>query len=438
MTEMKRTVGFFTLGCKVNQYESEAIGELFEARGYTVLPSEDVCDVYIINTCTVTAESDRKARQIIRRAITRNPDAFILVTGCLAQTTPESIACIPGVDYVCGNADKTGIVDAADRLMTTKEKNCMADVRVLPLDGMPFEPMKIQKFDRTRAYIKIEDGCESHCTYCIIPAARGAIRSKPPAEVLAEVKSLTEGGCREIVLTGIETASYGKDLAGVTLADLLEEVDRIPGIGRIRLGSLDPSLMKPPFVARISRLSSLAPHFHLSMQSGSDAVLRRMKRKYNSTMALENIQELRRVIPNLMLTTDMIVGFPGETEEDFEQTMEFARQAEFLMIHVFPYSGRRGTPAVSMSGQISSAVKHERALRLSNLEAEIRRRILEKEIAGQTVTDVLFETYENGYACGHTANFIEVRVKSDRNRRSELCPVRFLETDGNTITAELL
>ena len=437
MAQISKTVGIFTLGCKVNQYESEAIGELFEARGYRVLSSLDPCDIYIVNTCTVTAESDRKARQIIRRAIAKNPEALVLVTGCLAETAPESIARIAGVDFIGGNADKCAIVDAAERLLASG-KNLSAETRILPLDGAPFECMSIKRFDRTRAYVKIEDGCESHCTYCIIPKARGAIRSKPPADVIREVTALTENGCREVVLTGIETASYGRDLGGYTLTDLLEEVDAIPNVGRVRLGSLDPSLMKQDFVDRIARLRSLAPHFHLSMQSGSDNVLRLMKRKYNTEMALENIARLRRALPRVMLTTDMIVGFPGESEEDFEKTLAFAEKAEFLTMHVFPFSGRRGTPAASMNGQIPMELRRRRAAILSELQASIRKRVLEREINEAPITEVLFEEYKDGYATGHTANFIEVRLRSDKDLRSESKRVRLLRTDGSITDAEPL
>ena len=437
MAQTNKTVGILTLGCKVNQYESEAIGERFEARGYRVLPAEDPCDIYIINTCTVTAESDRKARQSIRRAIARNPEALVLVTGCLAETSPESIADIEGVDYIGGNADKCTIVEAAERLLASGKKQ-EPETHRLPLEGAPFEAMSIQKFDRTRAYIKIEDGCESHCTYCIIPKARGSIRSKAPKDVIREVKSLTENGCREVVLTGIETASYGRDLGGYTLADLLEEVDAIPNVGRVRLGSLDPTLMKQDFVDRIARLPSLAPHFHLSMQSGSDNILRLMKRKYNTETALANIERLRRALPRVMLTTDMIVGFPGESEADFEATLAFAEKAEFLTMHVFPFSGRRGTPAAAMGGQIPMELRRKRAALLSELEASIRTKILKREIRETPLTEVLFEEYKNGYALGHTANFIEVRAKSDRDLRATFKRVRLCHTDGNIVDAEIL
>lgn len=411
---MNKTVGILTLGCKVNQYESEAIGEALAAQGFTLCAPGDVCDVYVINTCTVTAESDRKARQFIRRALSRNPGALVAVTGCLAQTDAASIAAIPGVDYICGNRNKMSVVSALLSLCEQGHKNTAPAVDVPTLDGAGFEAMSICRFGRTRAYIKIEDGCESHCTYCIIPTARGEIRSKPQAAVLDEVRCLTENGCREVVLTGIETASWGRDLDGATLADLLEAVDRIPGIGRVRLGSLDPTIMRPAFVERIAKLPSLAPHFHLSMQSGSDRVLARMKRKYNRTQALSAIERLRAAIPGVQLTTDIIVGFPGESEEDFEATMDFARRARFLMIHVFPYSKRAGTPAAAMPDQIPNAVKKQRVAALSALAADIRAQLLDECIEKGEPVSVLFETYEDGIAVGHTPDFMEMRVPSDR------------------------
>jgi threonylcarbamoyladenosine tRNA methylthiotransferase MtaB len=252
---------------------------------------------------------------------------------------------------------------------------------------------------------------------------------------LAEVRGLTEAGCREIVLTGIETASYGKDLEGYTLADLLEEIDRIPNVGRIRLGSLDPSLIKEPFVQRIAALRSITPHFHLSMQSGSDKVLALMKRKYNTRMALKAMELLRGAMPTVQFTTDMIVGFPQESDEDFAQTMEFVKQARFLMIHVFPYSKRSGTPAAVMSGQIPEPIKHERAAQLSQVEAEIRRDILDS-LTG-SVTDVLFETYSDGYACGHSAEFVEIHCKCDEPMQAQTRTVTITHNDGNVCYATL-
>lgn len=429
MSNPAYTVGIYTLGCKVNQYESEAIAERFTAEGFCVQAPTLPCDIYIINTCTVTAESDRKARQLIRRAIHQNPNAHILVTGCLSQTQPEQIASIKGVEYICGNSEKLAVVDAAKDLISSAVPRERPLISVAAPDVCGFEPMRISRFDRTRAYVKIEDGCESHCTYCIIPSARGKIRSKDPSEVLTEVQTLTAHGCREIVLTGIETASYGKDLDSCDLADLLLALDRIPGIGRIRLGSLDPSLMKEDFVNRIAAVRSLAPHFHLSMQSGSDHILALMKRKYNRRMALEGMQRLRRAIPHVQFTTDMIVGFPQESEEDFLQTMQFVREARFLAIHVFPYSKRRGTPAASMPGQIPETIKHQRVQLLTEMQNDIQRKLLQTYI-GQT-EDVLFETYKNGMAYGHTANFIEVACPAKHALHATVLPVHIERVDGS-------
>jgi threonylcarbamoyladenosine tRNA methylthiotransferase MtaB len=432
----RKTVAIYTLGCKVNQYESEAILEAFARKGFQIAKPEDHCDIYVINTCTVTAESDRKARQFIRRAIHRNPQAYILVTGCLAQTNPESIATIEGVDFICGNTEKMRVVEAALQLISQGCKNTMAHSEVKALDGAPFEPMQITHFDRTRAYVKIEDGCESRCTYCIIPGARGKIRSKPIPVVLNEVRDLIAGGCREIVLTGIETASYGKDLGNTSLAALLTQIDQLEGIGRVRLGSLDPSLLKPAFVQAIAPLRSLCPQFHISMQSGSSTVLARMKRKYNADQALAGMQRLREVMPQVQFTTDMIVGFPGESDEEFRQTMDFVEKAGFLMVHVFPYSKRKGTPAATMDGQVAENIKHVRATTLIEHAARIRRDILQQIISVGKPHTVLFETYSNGYAYGHTPEFIEVTMPSPCPLHAKTVAVKLLETDGIRCYAE--
>ena len=426
MSHFSRTVGIYTLGCKVNQYESEAIAEGLASRGFTVAPFSQICDAYIVNTCTVTAESDRKARQLIRRAIKNNPGAYIIVTGCMAEVFSDKLSKIEGIDYICGNGRKLQVIDALENLFAQGHKNALAKIEIAPLDK--FEQMKIAKFDRTRAYIKIEDGCENRCTYCIIPEARGKVRSKSPADVLAEVRALTDGGCREIVLTGIETASYGRDFDSYHLADLLEEVDAIPNIGRVRLGSLDPSLMKPDFVNRIAKLKSLTPHFHLSMQSGSDKILALMKRKYNRKMALEGMERLRATIPNVQFTTDIIVGFPGETEEDFALTVDFAKEAKFLMIHVFPYSERRGTIAATLPGRVPEEIRHQRVRKLSAIQAEIQKEILNSYT--NTSVSVLFETDMNGIAIGHTDAFVEVSCPAPQALQSQLRTVYITGNDG--------
>lgn len=430
------TVGIYTLGCKVNQYESEAIAEALEREGFLIDSPSGVCDAYIINTCTVTAESDRKARQFIRRAITKNPEAYVVVTGCFAQVSPESIAQIEGVDVVIGNGDKLASAREIIRLLREGKPKTSAILMVGDIEKAPFEAMRISKFERTRAYVKIEDGCESRCTYCIIPSARGKIRSKPMDEVLREVRTLTENGCREIVLTGIETASYGKDLENTDLATLLCEVDKIESIGRVRLGSLDPSLIKPDFVNKISSLRSLAPHFHLSLQSGSDRVLAKMKRKYNSKQAMRAIELLRENIKDVKFTTDVIVGFPSETEEDFLDSVEFVRSARFLMVHVFPYSKRKGTPACTMPEQIDGNEKTRRVHELCDVSKEIRGEILASEIGKNK--QVLFETFENGRACGHTADFIEVAVNTDVPLHAETRNVKIVRVDGDICFGEIV
>ncbi len=426
------TVGILTLGCKVNQYESEAIAEAFVKQGVDVHAPDEVCDLYVINTCTVTAESDRKAGQFIRRAAKLNPNAYILVTGCFSQASPETVAKIKGVDYVCGNTNKLSVVQAGLELLAIGKKPTAPSIAVDDVQSAPFEPMTITRFDRTRAYVKIEDGCENRCTYCAIPGARGKVRSKPLCEVVREVERLVAGGCREVVLTGIETASYGRDLNGETLADLLVAVDNIKGLERVRLGSLDPSLMREEFVQKLPTLRTLCPHFHLSMQSGSARVLAAMKRKYNPDQALAGIERLRAALPDVELTTDFIVGFPGESDEDFAATMEFARRAAFLQMHVFAYSRRAGTPAAEMPNQLPKAVKKERSAALSALGDELRDARLARALASP-VRPVLFETYENGIATGHTKEFFEVAVQSDVPRSGKLYTVRLTGVENGRL-----
>lgn len=432
------TVGIYTLGCKVNQYESQAIAEELERGGVKILPPTSLCDAYVINTCTVTAESDRKARQFIRRAISKNPAAYIAITGCLAQTAPEEISKIDGVDLIIGNTDKLLVADKILGFFTTKQKNISAEIIINDIDNAPFEQMSISHFDRTRAYVKIEDGCENKCTYCIIPSARGKVRSKNPAEIVSELECLIRNGCQEIVLTGIETASYGKDLGGIDLADLLCRIDKIEGIKRVRLGSLDPSLIRPNFVKKIASLSCLAPHFHLSLQSGSDKILALMKRKYNSKMALDAIKLLRENIPTVKFSTDVIVGFPHEDEKDISDTAEFLKEAKFLTVHIFPYSKRKGTPAAQMSGQLSGEIKSKRLHMLEEIARTTRAEILENEVLARPVRKVLFETFDGTYAYGHTDDFLEVAVKANKDLRSEIMTVKLTYTDRNICFGELI
>ncbi len=424
-----KRVGIMTLGCKVNQYESQAIAEEFERNGFTVGRFSEKCDVYVINTCTVTAESDRKARQMIRRAARHNPNAYVLVTGCYSQLNPFKASDIDGVDFVCGNSNKLRLVDAAIGLVASGEKNGKADIKVDNIMKAPLERMCITASERTRAYVKIEDGCDNRCAYCTVPLARGHVRSKAPAEVIAEVRGLVSNGYVEIVLTGIETASYGRDFDdGYTLADLLEEVDKIDGIRRIRLGSLDPALMKPEFVERLSRLEHLCPHFHLAIQSGSSKTLAAMRRRHSAEMSEKYIANLREKIPGVTFSADIIVGFPGETEEDFLECVEFARRVGFIHLHVFPYSKRAGTEAAEMENQVPEDVKSDRLARLEKAAAEVNFEQAKGYIGA--MREVLFETSEDGISVGHTEDFLEVSVITQDELHGKLLTVKLNGFDG--------
>lgn len=437
---MAKTAAFYTLGCKVSQYETEAIREAFLDRGFTAVPFGEPADVYVINTCTVTAESDAKSRKAIRRALRQNPDACVMVAGCYSQRDPETVAAIPGVAYVTGSDGKMRIPAIAEELLIRRQKGDNTPVvSVSDIEEAAFEPMAVREGERTRAYIKIEDGCECRCTYCAIPAARGGVRSKAPDDVIAEVRCLCENGTKEVVLTGIETASYGRDFSdSYRLIDLLEKVERETPVERIRLGSLTPELFRGDFIARASRLSRLTPHFHLSIQSGSNAVLARMRRRYRREQALDGIRRLRAAFPGLMLTADMIVGFPGETEEDFLDTLSFAEEAEFLHIHVFPYSRREGTPAAAFPDQIPEAEKHRRAAELSALGDRLKTKNLSGVINQGKPLSVVFETREKDGFHGHSASYIEVVVESTEDLHGELRDVLPLRQENGILYGELL
>ena len=417
-----RRVGLYTLGCKVSQYETEAIGEAFEARGFTVMPFDSVCDAYVINTCTVTAESDRKSRQIIRRAISRNPEAVVAVVGCYSQRAPEEVLKIEGVDVVIGTDGKLDVVERVEKLLDNHEK-CACSY-VTDLDNAQFEPMTITRAPRTRAYVKIEDGCESKCTYCAISPARGRVRSKLPKDVISEVEGLYKSGTREIVLTGIETGSYGKDFDfEYGLGDLIVELEKRGSCERIRLGSLAPELIGKSFVDKVKDCKILAPHFHLSIQSGSDNVLRGMKRRYSRAMALANIRYIKENIPTAEFTTDLMVGFPGESEEDFLETVSFAREARFIDAHVFAYSRRAGTPAAYYDGQIPENVKKERSHRLIAAKNEVRDSVLEGIVEKGTPLSVVLETYDLGRYSAHSDSFVEVSVEGPEGLQGDIVEI---------------
>ncbi len=412
----KYTVGLYTLGCKVAQYETEAIGEAFSSAGFEILPFDETCDFYVVNTCTVTAESDRKSRQIIRRANKKNPLAGILVCGCYSQRSPMEIAQIRGVRAVVGTNDKMSLVTLAQDIIKKAENGEKIDtaIGVSPLDEAEFEPMSITRAPRTRAYVKIEDGCDSKCTYCAIKEARGRIRSKPKDEVIAEIEALYKNGTREIVLTGIEVGSYGKDFSEkYGLADLIAELDSRKSCEQIRLGSLAPELISDEFISKVKDAKILCPHFHISVQSGSDKILALMKRRYNARFALDVLCKIRENIENVQFTTDLMVGFPREGEDEFSQTLDFVRQARFLDAHVFCYSQREGTEACYFDGQINGAVKEERSARLRSLVKEIQSEILDGIVEKGEEQTALIETLANGRFTAHTPSYIELCVLSD-------------------------
>lgn len=430
------TVGLYTLGCKVSLYETEAVAEAFADAGFTVLPFDEVCDVYVINTCTVTAESDAKSRKYIRRAIRKNPNAAVIVMGCYSQRAPHEVAAIEGVGAVIGTDNKLSALERARELLLSLENK---SVSVYSLEGVGFEPMCVKSAPRTRAYVKIEDGCECKCTYCAISAARGPVRSKRPEDVIREVEALYASGTREVVLTGIETGSYGSDFEEkYTLADLLCELDARHSCERIRLGSMAPELLGESFISKVAGLKILVPHFHVSMQSGSDGVLRAMKRRYTRERALENIERIRALMGDVMITADLMVGFPGESDADFADTMRFVSEARLLDAHVFAYSRREGTPAAEYSSQIPENIKRERSAALIKEVARVRDGVLSEVVsAGKPLMTVFEEKSDDGFT-GHSDSYIEVKCKSADITRGELLAVRPISHKDGVIYGEII
>lgn len=407
-------VAFSTLGCRVNQYESEAMMEKFIREGYTVVNFEDFADVYVINTCTVTNMGDKKSRQMIGRARRKNEDAVIAVVGCYSQIAPNEVGNIEGVDVVLGTRNKGEIVYWVNRVKEDKEKFIeVSDV----LRSNVFEDLQIEEYqDRTRAFLKIQDGCNRFCSYCLIPYARGGVCSKEPEKVINEVKELAKNGFKEIILSGIHIASYGTDLnEKVNLVDILEAIDVIDGIERVRIGSIDPTFFSDGVIERIIKLKKLCPHFHLSLQSGCDETLKRMNRRYDTSQYKAIVEELRKNIEDVSITTDIIVGFPGETKEEFEKTYEFLKEVKLSKMHIFKYSPRKGTKAAQMKDDVNGNVKEERSNMLIELNMKNEKEFMSK-FTGKTV-DVLYEqknsSIESSYE-GYTPNYIKVVAKSNK------------------------
>lgn len=404
-----KSVAFYTLGCKVNQYETEAVTELFSDDGFDIVPFNEKADIYIINTCSVTSMSDRKSRQIIRRARKINPDSIIAVMGCYSQSAPEEVLDIEGVNLVLGTKDKGSILNLIKHIDSTSKLNAVSGV----MDNHEYEDLTIRcTHGRTRAYIKIQDGCSQFCSYCIIPYTRGPIRSRCEKDIIDEIETLADAGYKEIVLTGIHVASYGKDLGNTSLESLLCKVDKIDGIKRIRLSSIEPMTLNRDFVNAIKDCKKLCPHFHISLQAGCDATLERMNRHYTTAQFEEVVSGLREAFYDCAITTDIMTGFAGETDEEFNQTLEFVNKIAFSEAHVFQYSPRRGTPAARRPQQVAPEVKEARSKLIIEATNKSRDNFLKSHI-GKTA-EVLFETRnDNGLCEGKTANYITVLAKCD-------------------------
>ena len=404
-------VAFCTLGCKVNQYDTDAMREMFINAGHTVVDFDDIADVYVINTCTVTSTGDKKSRQMASRAHSLCPDAKLIITGCYAQTAPEEALSLPGVSLVLGTSERSRIVELAEKLIAENAGDKTSAVTPHgPKDE--FENLSVSREGRTRAYLKIEDGCDRYCAYCIIPYARGPVRSRSLEDVRHQLELLDNEGYREVVLTGIHLMSYGKDKRGtITLSDAIKQAEWLKNIVRIRLGSLEPQLLSDEFIKTVSESGLVCRQFHLSLQSGSDTVLERMRRGYTSGQYFELCQKLRRAFGGeTAVTTDIIAGFPGETEDEHLETIEFMRKVGFAKVHIFPYSRRSGTKADAMPGQLSNAEKSRRAGELIAVGRESEHEYLEQYV-GETV-NVLIEKCVDNVSYGCTDTYAAVRINS--------------------------
>ena len=423
---MNKTVYFYTLGCKVNTCESEEIAENLKLLGYETVAAPPA-GVAVVNSCTVTGESGRKTRQTLRRARRENPDAALILTGCHIQAFPEAAEDLPEADIVIGNRNNLLIPQLLAEFLETGERI----VRVAEHEkGERFSASPVQgTANHTRAFFKIQDGCDRFCSYCIIPYAKGRSRSRSLENIRETVACFAENGYREVVLVGIDLTDYGKDLKGEKLSDAVRAAASVEGIARVRLGSLEPHNFTPEEIARLASCEKLCPQFHLSLQSGSDAVLKRMNRRYTARDYAEIVALLRASFKDCMITTDIICGFPGETEEEFLETVEFARRIRFEKVHIFPYSMREGTRAARMTDQVPNSVKDERCARLAKVCGEIRRELLNAQTGKEY--DVLFETPSGGKMHGYTPNYMPVFVDTQEDLRGRIRRVRILSADEN-------
>ena len=414
-----KTVAFHTLGCKVNTYESNAMLKIFQDAGYQEVDFKEVADVYVINTCTVTNTGDSKSRQMIRKAIRKNPEAVVCAVGCYSQVAPEDIEQIEGIGVVLGTQYRKEIVDLVEEYQKTNKKIVKVDsVKNL----RKFEDLNIDRFKNTRAFLKIQDGCNNFCTYCIIPYARGRVRSRKPESVLKQAELLVSRGYVEIVLTGIHTAGYGEDLENYSFYDLLVDLVKIKGLKRLRISSIETSQITDEIIDLIGSNDIIVDHLHVPLQSGCDATLKRMNRKYTTEQYLEKINKIRSYLPNIAFTTDVIVGFPGETDEEFQATYDFIKKVNYSQLHVFPYSPRKNTPAAKMKDQVNDQVKHQRVERLLELSKQLNYDFAMKQI--DKTLKVLFEKRLGDYLIGHASDYLQVKVKTNENLIGEIVNIK--------------
>ena len=445
---MKKTVSFYTLGCKVNQYETNAMEQQFIKNNYEIVENTQKADIYVINTCTVTNMAERKSRQMLRRVKEINPSAVLVVCGCYAQVAKNELEQIPEIDIILGINEKNEIVQIVENYM---EKMAEQDKRSQEAEIDDVSKQKefldfgdVTYTEKNRAVVKVQDGCNMFCSYCIIPYARGRIRSRKIESVVSEIEKIAKEKIKEVVITGIHVASYGKDFDNentskkIRLIDLLEAINKIDGIGRIRLSSLEPTIVDEEFATRLSKLDKICDHFHLSLQSGCDETLKRMNRKYTTQIYRDAVATLRKYYPEASFTTDVIVGFPGETDEEFAKTYEFLKEIDFYRLHVFKYSPRRGTVAEKMPNQIDGNKKEERSNKLIELSNSTENKHNQSYI-GKTVK-VLFEEFEDGFFKGHTTNYMMVKVAGEEEQSdkfvNKILDVKIRE--NNDATRELI
>ena len=433
---MEKTVAFYTLGCKVNQYETNAMEQQFIQNGYKIVENTEKADIYVINTCTVTNMADRKSRQMLRRVKEINQSAVIVVCGCYAQVAKKELEQIPEVDIILGINEKNKIVQIVEEYLANKDN--IIEVADVSKQKEFLDFGDVTYTEKNRAVIKVQDGCNMFCSYCLIPYARGRIRSRKIENVVSEIEKIAKQGIKEVVITGIHVASYGKDFdnENIRLINLLEEINKIEGIERIRLSSLEPTIVDEKFAQRLAKLEKICDHFHLSLQSGCDATLKRMNRKYTTARYKEATEILRKYYPNANFTTDVIVGFPGETNEEFNQTYKFLKEIGFYKMHIFKYSPRKGTVAEKLPNQVDGNIKEERSRKLIELSNNMQNQTNNQYI-GKTVK-VLFEEYENGYYKGHTTNYMVVKVQT-KEQEGFIDNIKDVEiTENDTQTEELI